>query len=283
MDQHTSGSIALDNPIKGLQALSHRLRGGNSKIEDPVGVMEKLKDFMQSLSTSLGEIQSGYNNGDTDESGKALKILVGDDVEPIIKTTEDVKFPQGELFNSDHSIGDITSLKDIPNSNIGEHIQPQIFDELASFSNDFTQTLEGLDMSIFAESSSKKKRGNLHSGYSDRRETKPASKKKAQPQFNFGNDFSFLNDAGAFGNFMKNPTVRNIHKQMNGQRKGIAALPKISTFVSVRDHETVMSKHQLRQEALGGCLPQCSVSDDECNCRKLFDCVKKLDEYDLAV
>ena len=284
MDQHSSRSFnALDNPIKGIEAMSHRLRGGNSKDEDPAGVMEKLKGFMQSLSTSLGAIQNSYNNGDTEESGKALKILVGDDIESIAKTTKDTKLSQGELFNSENSIEGITSLKDIPNSIIGEHIQPQIFDKIASLSADFTQTLEGLDMSIFTESPSKK-RNNLHSSSrsSHHQGKKPAPKKEGQPQFNFGNDFSFFQDAGAFGNFMKNPTVKNIHKQMKGQRKGIS-LPKISTLVSVRDYETVMSKHQLRQGAMGVCLPQCSLADEGCNCRKLFDCVKKLDEYDLAV
>ena len=285
MDEHSSGQLSLDNPIKGIEALSHGLRGGNSKDEDPAGVMEKLKGFMQSLSTSLGAIQNSYNNGDTEESGKALKILVGDDIESITKTTKDTEFSRGELFNSENSIEGITSLKEIPNSIIGEHIQPQIFDKITSLSTDITDTLEDIDMSIFTESSSKK-RNYLHSSSRSshpRKEEKPVPKKEAKPQFNFGNDFSFFQDAGAFGGFfMKNPTVKNIHKQMKGQRKGIS-LPKISTLVSVRDYETVMSKHQLRQGAMGVCLPQCSLADEGCNCRKLFDCVKKLDEYDFAV
>ena len=271
MDQHGSGPFTLDNPIKGLEAMSYRLRGGNSKKEDPAGVMQKLKGFMQSLSTGLGAIQNSYNNGDTEESGKALKILVGDDVESIATTTKDAKLSGGELF--ENSIKEVTSLKDIPHSIIGEHIQPQIFDQLASLSNDITDTLEDIDLSIFTESPSTKKKG---------RKKKTALKKEARPQFDSGNDFSFPNDAGTFGGFiMKNPTMKSIHRQMKRRRKGIS-LPKISTLVSARDYETVMSKHQLRQEALK-CGPQCSVSDDKCNCRELFKCVKRLDEYDLAV
>ena len=266
MDQHGSGPFTLDNPIKGLEAMSYRLRGGNSKKEDPSGVMQKLKGFMQSLSTGLGAIQNSYNNGDTEGSGRALKILVGDDVESIATTTKDAKLSGGELF--ENSIKEITSLKDIPHSIIGEHIQPQIFDQLASLSNDITDTLEDIDLSIFTESPSTKKKS---------RKKKAALKEEA-------NDFSFPHDAGAFGGFiMKNPTMKSIHRQMKWHGKGIS-LPKISTLVSARDYETVMSKHQLRQEALKGvCLPQCSVSDDKCNCRKLFKCVKRLDEYDLAV
>eukprot|EP00956_Cyclotella_meneghiniana_P013064 scaffold18706_cov41-Cyclotella_meneghiniana.AAC.1 len=94
-------------------------------------------------------------------------------------------------------------------------------------------------------------------------------------EFNSGN-------AGGFSNFMKTPSLKSIQKQMKVQRKGIS-LPKLSTLVSVRDHETIMSKHRLRQEAMEVCLPECAVSDKPCNCRKLFDCVTKLDEYDMAV
>jgi hypothetical protein len=45
-----------------------------------------------------------------------------------------------------------------------------------------------------------------------------------------------------------------------------------------------MLKHQLRQEAIGEiCLPHCDANDMACNCELLFNCVKKIDEYDLAV
>eukprot|EP00956_Cyclotella_meneghiniana_P041794 scaffold240115_cov36-Cyclotella_meneghiniana.AAC.1 len=81
---------------------------------------------------------------------------------------------------------------------------------------------------------------------------------------------------------MKTSSLKSIQKQMKVQRRGIS-LPKISTLVSVRDYETIMSKHRTRQEAMGAvCLPECDVSNAACNCRKLFECVKKLDAYDMA-
>ena len=278
MDQHYSGPFVHDNPIEGINAMSNSLRGGNPKNEDPAGAMGKLKEFMKSLSTSLWTIQNSYKNGDTDESGKALKELIGDgDVDSVVSAFKG-DHPH-ETSNADTltSKEKIISLKDIPTSTIGEHIQPQIFDQLASLSNDITDTLEDIDLSLFEKSPSMKK--TTRSAHPKKKTT---PKKNAQSQFNFGNDFSFSNDGRAFGSFMNNPNVKNIHKQMKGQRKGIS-LPKLSTLVASRDYETIMSKHQLRQEAMGICDPQCKVDDTECNCRRLFDCVNNLDEYDMAV
>jgi hypothetical protein len=94
-------------------------------------------------------------------------------------------------------------------------------------------------------------------------------------EFNSGN-------VGGIKNFMKTSSLKSIQKQMKVQRRGIS-LPKLSTLVSVRDHETIMSKHRLRQEAMGAvCLPECDISNAACNCRKLFECVKKLDAYDMV-
>ena len=77
--------------------------------------------------------------------------------------------------------------------------------------------------------------------------------------------------------------MKSIQKQIKVQRKGFK-LPKLSAFVSLHDHEAVMIKHQVRQEAIGDvCLPECDVSDAECNCNKLFTCAEAMDEYDLAV
>ena len=286
MDQHHSGPFFHNNPIEGINAMSNSLRGGNSKNEDPAGAIDKLKDFMKSLSTSLWEIQNSYKNGDTDESGKTLKELIGDsDVNSVVSTFKG-DHPH-ETFDADTLTPNdkIISLNDIPTSTIGEHIRPQMFDSLASLSNDISDALEDIDLSLFEKSPPMREK-NLHSKSrsSSRHTKKTRPKKEPQPQFASGNDFPFFLPDSAFGNFIKNPTARmhSIHKQLKMHQKGIS-LPKISTIVSVRDYETVMSKHQLREEAMGICRPKCSVADDECNCKRLFNCVTKLDEYDMAV
>ena len=96
------------------------------------------------------------------------------------------------------------------------------------------------------------------------------------------NSFDFNAAAGVYDGFTTNPTAKRIHKQAHLQRKGIS-LPKLSTFVSVRDYPKVISKHRTRQEAMEVCKPNCEVSNKECNCERLFECVKQLDEYDMAV
>ena len=61
-------------------------------------------------------------------------------------------------------------------------------------------------------------------------------------------------------------------------------MPSLSKFVSVHDHAIVMEKHRARKNAIGDvCSPQCEVNDMTCNCKKLFDCVQNMTEYDLAV
>jgi hypothetical protein len=94
-------------------------------------------------------------------------------------------------------------------------------------------------------------------------------------KFEFGG-----NNAGHF-RFKAPESIWN-HVKSQG-RKGFN-MPKVTTIVSAKDFETVMLKHQLRQEAIGEvCLPHCDVNDMACNCEVLFDCVRKIDEYDLAV
>ena len=91
-------------------------------------------------------------------------------------------------------------------------------------------------------------------------------------------NLSFKVDPGQFGF-----DFQSIKKHTQAHRKGLS-MPKISSLLSVHDRETVMSKHRLRQEAMGEvCLPQCNMTDVTCNCEQLFGCVKKMDEYDLAV
>ena len=159
----------------------------------------------------------------------------------------------------------------------------------------FLQSLEDMDLSTFKESLTKKK-NHLKS---DRRGSSGNSPKTQEhSRLNFGNGayhfdqssfsansdhFDYDNNGGIFSNFFKQSNRQSIQNQMKVQRSGIS-LPKLSSFLSLHDHDIVMSKHHLRQKAIGGvCLPDCDVSDVVCNCGKLFECVKQMDNYDMAV
>ena len=273
---------------------------GNKNSENSVSVIENVKKFMMSLSNGVGTIQQHYEEGDTEEAGKALKAAVGD-MDAISKSIKDMKAIQdkkeiiGVLTEGDETMGNhgITSIEDIPDSMLGDQINPEVLNKIFEFSNEFVGTLVDLDLSLLEDASTKKKTPHLRST-SSLRKSKPPPKNKQQSAINFENDrfdatpffqmYSEFNsgNAGGFSNLMKTASLKSIQKQMKVQRKGIS-LPKLSTLVSVRDHETIMSKHRLRQEAMEVCLPECAVSDKPCNCRKLFDCVTQLDEYDMAV
>ena len=169
-----------------------------------------------------------------------------------------------------------------------------LFDFQTHFPNVFLSSLEEIDASTF-EAAFTKKKNYLNSNHKGGNDNSPETEEHSN--FKFGNSAShfdpsslFTNsdqfdygNAGIFSNFVKQSNSQSINKQNWIHRKGYS-LPKISSFVSLRDHNIVMSKHQLRQKAIGDvCLPECGVSDVTCNCGKLFTCVKQMDEYDLAV
>ena len=288
----------LDTSLDELKGL----RGNkNSQNLGDVGVIENVKKFMFSLSKSMGSIQHHYKEGSVEEAGKALKSIVGD-VDTVTKSAKDIQRSQGsikkdfaEFFTTGNQISGnagTISLKDIPNAMLGGQIHQEVFDRIVELSKDLADTLEEIDLSLLEDASSKQK--IRHTSSSRRHKSQSLPKNKHQTAFDFENahfdatSFFQMNsefnsgNTGGFSNFMKTSSLKSIQKQMKVQRKGIS-LPKLSTLVSVRDHETIMSKHRLRQEAMGAvCLPECDISDAACNCRKLFDCVKKLDAYDMA-
>ena len=280
----------LARDLKELQKESSNLRGGE-KGERSVKVIDHVKDFVKSLSGNLQTIQNHYREGKSDEAGKALKAIIGDS-DSFVQTTKEMKQIEGlenEMFVESGNSGEILNIEDISDSMLGEQIQPQIFDDIVKLSKEFTESLEDIDLSQYAQASSKKK-PNIRPKSTYHHEKKPFTNEYFQDgQFDFSsftktstNPSDFNSAAGVFNGFIANPTAKSIYKQVHFQGKGIS-LPKISTFVSVRDHGKVMSKHRIRQQAMDVCLPNCEVSDTECNCERLFDCAQKLDEYDMAV
>eukprot|EP00956_Cyclotella_meneghiniana_P000924 scaffold1095_cov36-Cyclotella_meneghiniana.AAC.2 len=238
------------------------LRGSKNSENSGVAVIENVKKFMLSLSNGMGTIQNHYNEGNMEEAGKALKAVIGDS-DKVAESIKEVKRLQGFekdlpefLANNDERSGNhgIISLKDIPNSMLGEQIHKDLFDKIIDYTKEFTKTLEDVDLSLFEDASAKKKSTHL----SSRSKSKPPPKNDKQHEFNMKNahfdskTFFQMNTeftSSEARGFMKSSSVQSIHRQMKVQRKGIS-LPKLSSFVSVRDYETVMSKHKLRQEAM---------------------------------
>eukprot|EP00956_Cyclotella_meneghiniana_P004505 scaffold5550_cov82-Cyclotella_meneghiniana.AAC.8 len=256
---------------------------------------KNLKELQKESSNlrNLETIQHHYQNGESEQAGKALKALTRDSGS-FVQKSEEMKLTKGldnkMLMDVDQK-GGAVNIEDYSDSMVGDQIQPQIFDEVVNFSKEFAESLEDVDLSQYAEAYSKQK-PNIPYKKTYRHERKPSSRNEfyQDARFDFtsfiktsANSFDFNAAAGVYDGFTTNPTAKRIHKQTHLQRKGIS-LPKLSTFVSVRDYEKVIEKHRTRQEAMGTtCQANCDVSDRECNCKRLFECVKQLDEYDLAV
>ena len=163
-------------------------------------------------------------------------------------------------------------------------------------SREFSNMLEDMDLSALSTLYNQKKQRQSHAyattdhmkSHGDLYNDLPFEFKENESNFHsssshFNTDFSYPSSKEN-SNFDMHSSIIKL-QQSKFQRKGTAVnLPKISSFISRPDHDIVMAKHQLRQTAIGDvCLPQCSPADAMCNCARLFQCAKQIDEYDLAV
>lgn len=238
---------------------------------------------MQSLSTSLQSIQSLHRAGNSEAAGAHLKQLTGN-VDSLVKAGKEANAIKGvdkipKVFEDTLDESSLVGMHEFSDLQIGNSIHAEVFDRLTDFSKDITQSLEAIDLSAFSKSSSKKEPN------SSPQQVKPMPKDdKFNSNFdgnrdNFDQNFFYT---GQFNNARH--ALKHIQKHTKSMRNGFS-FPKLSTIIiDQQQHDIVMAKHLLRQNAIGDvCLPQCNVTDVECNCRKLFSCVKRMDEYDLAV
>jgi hypothetical protein len=151
------------------------------------------------------------------------------------------------------------ALKNVPDEMLGEAILPSVLDKLVEFSGEFVESFDDADLSVIA----------------------PTVREKVL-QLNM-NHFAHThrgNENGGF-DFLSHPEASFKH-HMHHNRKGFS-LPKISSFCSANDHEIIMAKHQVRQDALGEdvCQPKYEITDWEGNCNELFHCVSDMTPNDL--
>ena len=90
-----------------------------------------------------------------------------------------------------------------------------------------------------------------------------------QPRFNFGNNVKFRD-------LMKK--ARDTARQRQYSRRG---QPHNQGDKGRRLR--VNERHLQRTNSLSQCKPTCDISDGECNCENLFDCVKNMSSYDITV
>jgi hypothetical protein len=177
-------------------------------------------------------------------------------------------FDEYQVSNTDFSLADVSD------SILGESIHPEVIEQYVDFSNQLKDLLDGIDYDSIDKvwsMNKKKRRLNL-----DHHETKRASSKDDEYyQFRFDSNMN-TEQFGPINSFTSPFLIKRF--ESNG-----GSLPRVHSFLAKHEVGTVMAKHQRRLTAsYNVCLPQCYVTDEACNCNKLFDCVNELDEYDLA-
>jgi hypothetical protein len=266
--------FVLEREMKQLTTHYGNLRRGDPE-EHPSTVIGRVTNVFRSLTSGLFSIQEKLVAGDTEGAGRGLKELVGD-VHSVVQATKDMKqiegfdnlpsiFDKHEVSNTDYS------LVDVSDSIIGESIHPEWIEQYVDFTNELKETLEGIDhTSLDHVWSMNQKKRRLNYG---KHNVNQASTDEFS-EFHF--DGINFDQYGPIKSFASNLFDKRSHG-------GRASMPRIHSFIADHEVDTVMAKHQRKLTASDDvCLPQCDVSEEECNCNRLFDCVKELDEYDLA-
>ena len=138
---------------------SQAISGGGEKGQHSVKVIDHVKKIMKSVSGNLQNTQNHYQDGKSDEAGKALKAIIGDS-DSFVQASKEMKQINGlenRVSVESGDISEIVNIEDISDSMFGEQIQPQIFDDVVKLSKEFTESLEDIDLSQYAEASSMKK------------------------------------------------------------------------------------------------------------------------------
>ena len=272
-------SFTLDEGMRRLKRLNRGgLRGSNDV--DSAAVITEVKDILELHLDSMLSIQKNLHDGDKEGAGFALKSMVGD-VDSLVEMGEEGKVIDSlELPTSVG--GNSLNKNDIPNDQLVQFIQPQVFDEIVEHAQNLRKIFKGIDLSVFP--------------------TSPSHEHLKTKGFRRDDTFKFESDPFGFGSaggghqsipngnfhpndFFKNPSlVKNLlnrHKASNG---GDFSTPNLSKFTNFHNDNIIMAKHQIRLDALGDtCAPRCDLEDSSCNCKRLFECVGDMTEYDLAV
>ena len=217
---------------------------------------------------------------DVEAAGSELKAVVGD-VMSLAKAAEETKdmpkishnHPPRPLADPPKALAEtfknLPSLEEIPDSMIGKLFQNNMaFDEITDFASTFAELLDRLDLSILHGTDETLLKLNDGPSETFLFDTNPSE------GFSFCSDLS----GGHGGIFNDRPFL---FQGIDHHQRGFS-LPDMSNFLSDYEYGIVMEKHQLRKEAIGDiCLPKCNVTEEECNCKKLFGCVQNMTEVSM--
>lgn len=298
--------------MKELHGLTRSLRGSDVDDVDSAGILSKVKDLAVSYLSSIQAIRGHVEVGNKEKAAAELKAIVGDEGN-LIKGSRSAKllgtgigFPQPSDGVAFSDANPLPKLSDIPDAQMAEFIEPQVLDELADHAQDLVNVIEGIEPAMrLSTMNQKKKKEKKEQATTQQRSDKgfmfesdtsesagSNGRKSHNHRFHFHpQDLFKQQQTGKFslGNFMNHPSIkRMIPLHTTGAGSHTPPMSKLRKFGSsfFQKDDIIVAKHQARQEALlgvEGCDKICDPDEVLCNCENLFNCVKKMTKYDLAV
>ena len=276
----------MPDALKTLTKLSHdiHLRGS-----DPEVTMTTTKNILQKHIESIEALQRMYQNGDNDGLASVVETILSE------KKTLELAISQTKGITGDDPFGG----EDVPLDSIVEEItrgdieidfveafRQSDFNSMVDDMKHISELLNNVDLSLFSHSHSHSHRRmtNLfeQDGGSSSRSHDSIFLKKQKSQFTTN---TFSHYAKLFEN------TGNIFRSGSGRGKAshnpLPHFHRMHGNADDRDRAArklrVSDRNTRRRLAVEECTAPCSIDDATCNCRRLYDCLKELSTYDLAV
>eukprot|EP00584_Thalassiosira_punctigera_P027883 CAMPEP_0172576342 /NCGR_PEP_ID=MMETSP1067-20121228/137666_1 /TAXON_ID=265564 ORGANISM="Thalassiosira punctigera, Strain Tpunct2005C2" /NCGR_SAMPLE_ID=MMETSP1067 /ASSEMBLY_ACC=CAM_ASM_000444 /LENGTH=2652 /DNA_ID=CAMNT_0013369009 /DNA_START=2375 /DNA_END=10333 /DNA_ORIENTATION=- len=265
------GVITVGDNMKRLAKLQRSgLRGFDGM--DPAEVVSEVKQVLAEHLNNIIPLHQHIRNNNREEAGSEIKSMVDDAsmlVDMSIELQEEKKLS---------SPGNSFSFDDVANDQLAQFIPAELFDNLVQHTQDIHDMLDETDLST------------LSAPHSHR----PLKRDRFEPQesghvdslFEFIGHPTFIQSVpnGKLhpNNFFTDPS--SVKKFLHLNRASSGSMPKLGKYTNFHNNDIIMSKHQLRLDALGNiCAHSCKLENSTCLCSRLFDCVRNMTEYDLAV
>lgn len=246
---------------------SRRLRGESPNGISPSDTLFKIKHVATDVSDKIKMIQQLHRDGIMGDAGALLEATISDAaaLDDVLMEAKELGFEPPKTRTTADVFS--KSLEDMPHVDMAKSLDPETLNRIAEMSNDVMKLIE-----LQPDPRSIPLDVKMNSSFSER---------KAPSHFS---RTSRLSEA-SFQHPILNKVKSTIHHHHTKARNGHSAISGESLLSShFEKNDLVLAKHHLRQGALGEdvCAQQCGVTDWQCSCANLFNCVQKMSKYDLA-
>ncbi|KAL7486824.1 hypothetical protein ACHAW6_012424 [Cyclotella cf. meneghiniana] len=280
-------NIQTQDATPRLISFSHRLRGR----EDKTGLIDDAQNVVQAQLENVQSMHKMYQDGDSKGLVNAVRSVIGGRTAFIEDGKLSTESSQLVLPVTDSDLDAIRDLQDIPNSQIADFFEPQLFEDMVVQMQDVVSVLEDVKsiLSPFGVSQRHLQANLFSPGEKDGCAPNKSHQDVVEYQTNSKNDnnpFDAKNSPPQ--DFTVNQGMLESLRQARGV--GLANLPDISKYIhrgndpdSVNRRLKVNERHKRRLQALDVCHPKCDPNDTPCNCNRLVGCINDMTDYDVAL